>query len=108
MPSITNRSQIRAILDSDRVWTAYALGDLSPGLFEHCEWHGPADGSNAVLMIYRGLDPPILFAYGAVPSIERLADEIGQVSPVFLHVRPEIVPVFQARYEEWHLEQMWR
>ena len=108
MPAATDRSQIRAILNTDRAWSAYALGDLSPGFFKHCEWHVPANGGNAVVMIFRGLKPPILFAHGDTASIERLVDEIGKVSPVFLHVRPEIVSIFQARYQECQIQTMWR
>ena len=107
MPAITDRSQIRAILNTDRAWSAYALGDLSPGFSKHCEWYAPANG-NAVLMVFRGLKPPILFAQGEAASIERLAHEIGQISPLFLHVRPEIVPIFQARYRECSIQTMWR
>jgi ribosomal protein S18 acetylase RimI-like enzyme len=108
MPTTTDSSQIRAILNSDRTWSAYALGDLSSGFSEQCEWHVPADHGNAVLMIFRGLEPPILFAHGDAPSVERLVDEIGPVSPVFLHVRPGVVPIFQARYQECKIETMWR
>jgi GNAT superfamily N-acetyltransferase len=105
MPRTTDRSHIRAILNTDRIWSAYALGDLSPNFFDHGEWHVFAD---AVVMVFRGLDPPILFAHGDAASIELLVDEIGEVSLLFLHVRPEIVPIFQARYEDCRIETMWR
>jgi GNAT superfamily N-acetyltransferase len=108
MPATTNRSQIRAILNKDRIWSAYALGDLSPGFFRQCEWHVPADGTKAVVMIFRGLEPPIVFAHGEAASIKPLVDEIGRISTLFLHVRPEIVPIFQARYQECQIQEMWR
>src|SRR5437870_6320101 len=108
MPVTKDRAQIRAILDTDRAWTAYALGDLSPAFYEHCEWHVPADRRNALLMLFRGVDPPILFAHGDVRDIEQLIDEVGTLPAVNLHVRPAVVPILKARYAESHLDEMWR
>src|SRR5438552_16873702 len=108
MPVTKDRAQIRAILNTDRAWTAYALGDLSPAFYQDCEWHVPAGGGNALLMVFRGTDPPILFAHGDVRSIEQLIDEVGTLPAVYLHVKPEVVPVLKARYAESHLDAMWR
>jgi hypothetical protein len=35
MTQITDRTTIRAILETDRPWAAYALADLEPGFFEY-------------------------------------------------------------------------
>ena len=108
MPATKDRALIRAILNTDRVWTAYALGDLSPAFWNECEWHVPADGSNAILMTLHAADPPIVFAHGDVGHIGQLLNELGTFPAVYLHVRPEIVPLFTARYAESHLYEMWR
>jgi len=93
---------------TDRTWCAYALGDLSPGFFEHCDWHIPADDTNAIVMVFRTPWQPILFAHGDAPVVDRLLDEIAELPTVFLHVQPEIVPLIQSRYRECQIEPMWR
>ena len=40
MPPLSEPDAIRALLETDRVWAAYALADLAPGFFEHCEGRG--------------------------------------------------------------------
>ena len=107
MPTITDRGQIRAILSTDSAWCAYALGDLSPGFYEHCEWHVPADDNKTLVLLYRGVDPPIFFAHGDVPAVERLVDDMAQLAAVYLHVRPDVVPIFTARYQNCHLDKTW-
>ena len=57
----TKAEKIRRILETDRVWSAYALADLSPAEAPLCDWF--LEGQ-AVLLIYRGLTPPVLFAHG--------------------------------------------
>ena len=37
-PRGEDAARIRAVLESDRPWAAYALADLSPGFREHCQW----------------------------------------------------------------------
>ena len=93
---------------NDRIWCAYALGDMSPGFFEHCEWHVPDNGTNAIVMVFHTPWRPILFAHGDAPVVDALLDEITEVPSVFLHIRPEIVPLVQSRYRDCQIEPMWR
>ena len=47
MPRTTDESRIRALLQGDRAWALYAIGDLTPGHREHCTWFvesGDAEG----------------------------------------------------------------
>ena len=37
---LSDRAQILAYLETDRLYTAYAIGDLEPGLFKDCAWAG--------------------------------------------------------------------
>jgi len=61
-----DREVILSILNEDRVFAAYALGDLDPSLFEQCRWiiaeHG--DGSRALALLFKGLEPDTLLLYG--------------------------------------------
>ena len=108
MPRITDRSQIRALLTTDRTWSAYALGDLAPGFFEQCDWYVTCDGSKALILVYRGFKIAVLFALGEASSVEPLVDGIENAPTLFLHVRPEVVPLVKARYQECQTWAMWR
>ena len=66
-------NRARSLLEQDRVWSAYALADLEAPFFERTSWRV---GTRAVVMVYRGLTPPLLFAHGDPEEVERLLREI--------------------------------
>lgn len=66
-------SDVRALLETNRVWCAYALADLFPPFAERAEWHRR---SEAVLLCYRGFSPPVLFAHGDPRGVGDLLAEI--------------------------------
>ena len=107
MPPTTDPARIRAILETDRAWAAYALGDLAPGFFEHCEWHCAADQS-ALILLYRAFDTPVLLTFGQPGAIELLLDEIADEPRLYLSIRPEILPLVEKRYTVQDLTTMWR
>jgi ribosomal protein S18 acetylase RimI-like enzyme len=98
MPQITDRSAIRAFLKSDRNWAVYALGDLAPYQFERSVWISNA-AATALVLLYRGFETPVLFALGKPLDVEPLLKELGSLSKMYLHVRPEILPIFRVGYE---------
>jgi RimJ/RimL family protein N-acetyltransferase len=97
MPRIHDRATIRAILNADPRWSLYALGDLAPGYFEHSEWHVPSEGAPAVLLLYRAVTPPVLFAAGPPQAVALLAAETAEPA-VYLHVQPETARALEPRY----------
>ncbi len=101
-----DRDLIREILSRDRAWSLYALGDLAAGYFERCSWF--LDDSEALILLYRGSTPPVLFATGEPALVARLLPEIREESAFYLHVRPEIVELLAADYEIQGLKHMWR
>ncbi len=62
--------EARAILNRDRHWCIYALGDLDPRREKDCVWYG--DGKESAALLYREFDTPILFATGG-PAAMRAA-----------------------------------
>ena len=106
MPRLTDVSLVRSILERDRAWSAYALGDLSPELAPFCEWHASADGA-ALALVYRGFSPPILFGMG---TPERLASVIQDLDEpeLSLHLRLEAVPSLGPRFAPVDAKPMWR
>jgi hypothetical protein len=65
---------LRAFLEQDWVWAAYALGDLEPDLFQHCEWGmATEDGEDTALCLaFHGLEPPALFTMGTPAGVEAI------------------------------------
>jgi GNAT superfamily N-acetyltransferase len=108
MPSLSDPSSIRRLLETDRTWSVYALGDLSPQLFPHCAWFCLPEGEPALALLCQAFATPVLFTLGEAPLVQRLLDEIGRPSALYLHVRPEIVPLLAARYQVTHEKSMWR
>ncbi len=107
MAKTSDASEIRGILETDRIWGAYALGDLAPGFFEHCEWHCAADQS-ALILLYRAFDTPVLLTFGQPGAIGLLLEEIGDQPKLYLSVRPEVLPLVRKRYTVQDETTMWR
>lgn len=100
MGELHDKAVIRGLLEADRAWAVYALGDLSPENFVKARWFGPD-----LTLVYRDFDACILFAMGPAGVAEALA----HVSwPVHLQLRaPEL-----AEVERWAVvtrrTPMWR
>jgi predicted GNAT family acetyltransferase len=59
-------------------------------------------------MLYRAFGTPVLFAQGDPRTVAPILDEVSSEPSMFLHVRPEMLPVIEARYDIVELQQMWR
>jgi GNAT superfamily N-acetyltransferase len=106
MPRLTEPALIRARLEVDRPWAAYALTDLAPGFFEASEWHAGQEAG--LLLLYRAFETPVLVTVGVPQTIDPLLDEIRDERRLYLSVRPEIMPLISARYTVEDQKAMWR
>lgn len=106
MPVTRDVDRIRAILARDRVWSVYALGDLSPKLFPECRWFVSQDDAGLVLLYGLG-EAPVLFAAGPPEAVAPLLDEAGPESAC-LSIPPDLLPEVEARWEVRGLARMWR
>jgi GNAT superfamily N-acetyltransferase len=107
MPPVTDPAVIRALLETDRPWAVYPLGDLAPQRFPHCTWLGAAGGAPALALIYRAFTPPVLFTLGRPDAVEGLLDEVTE-EEFYLHVRPNVLPLLRARFHVRDTQTMWR
>jgi GNAT superfamily N-acetyltransferase len=108
VPRITDPAEIRCLLEADRPWAAYALGDLSPGFFEDCDWFRALGGAPALALLYRAFSIPVLFTLGAPEAVRAILEEMAPALEMYLSVRPEILPLIKARYRIQDEEAMWR
>ncbi len=108
MPPLHDPAALRALLETDRPWSVYALGDLAPGFFPHCRWfHSPGEPA-ALLLLFQAFTPPVLFALGPPERLAPLLHEIDAALPLNLQVRPDMVPLLAPRYDCSHLKPMLR
>jgi ribosomal protein S18 acetylase RimI-like enzyme len=108
MPALTDPSTIRALLETDRPWAVYALGDLCREHFQHCAWFHAPGPTPALALLYRGFRPAVLFALGRPDALEPLIEEITGEPELYLHVRPDLLSVLETRYQILDRKAMWR
>jgi len=94
------------VLERDRPWAAYAIGDLSPAFAPQCEWR-LADGDEALVLAYRGFDPPVAFAMGSDVAISSLLDEVD-ASQLSLHLKVSTLSALPPAYAPATVKPMWR
>src|SRR4051812_29967801 len=107
MPLTTDLHRIRAALDRDRAWSAYAIGDLDPQRLGHCSWYAPAADPDALVLLYRAFEPPILFAIGDPARLGPLFAELD-APVVSLQVLPEALTALAPAYTAAGVKEMWR
>jgi ribosomal protein S18 acetylase RimI-like enzyme len=107
MPEVNDRAVIRTMLETDPCWSLYALGDLAPGYFEHSSWLATCSARPALVLLYRAVTPPVLFATGEPDAVAALLDEVAEPA-VHLHVRPRVADLIAARCRSIDPRPMWR
>jgi ribosomal protein S18 acetylase RimI-like enzyme len=107
MPRVTDLTFVKRVLDRDRPWAAYAIGDLAPGFSDQCAWYAPADGAPALLLRYTGFHPPIVFAMGETAQLAPLCRELD-APDISLHVRDGGLAALQPTYRLDATRRLWR
>ncbi len=108
--ALTDKQQILAFLQQDRLYAAYAIGDLEPSLFAQCQWFGAeANGQiEALALFFTGLDPPALFTMGDNDGLAAILDSALQPGRAYFTCRAEHLPVVEAFYALDEIEEMFR
>ncbi len=89
--SIVDRGEILSFLKSDRLYAAYAIGDLNAQVFPMCQWAvAESDaGPCALAMTLGGLMTPALFVMGDGDGIAALLRRTFRQESVQVTMRPE-------------------
>lgn len=106
MPRVTDLAVVQTMLERDRPWSAYALGDLSPGFTDYCEWFTD-DSRDAIILVFHGFETPIVFGLGSPERLLPLFNEID-APRIALHIRSEAVPALAPRFAAADVKPMWR
>jgi ribosomal protein S18 acetylase RimI-like enzyme len=86
---LTDKDAIRDMLQRDRRWCVYALGDLTPRMFAKCQWFAPD-----LTLVLHDYGTSILFAHGT-GSIREALEHVTW--PVHLQVQKDALDEV-ARY----------
>ena len=107
---LTDESQILAYLETDRLYAAYAIGDLEPGMFELCMWTGAekAGQVRALALLFSGLDPPALFLMGHAGGLRAILEDVLFPERVYLTCHPEQLLMTGDFYVWEKTIPMWR
>jgi ribosomal protein S18 acetylase RimI-like enzyme len=95
---------IEQILKRDPVWSAYALADLEAEHRPYCTW---LQAGQSLLLIYRALEPPVLFIQGAPDEIDSLVLDVP-AGRYQLSCRPEHLIALQDKIRTESISKMWR
>ncbi len=95
---------VRSVLETDRAWAAYALADLYPPWNADAEWIA---GERSLLLIYHGLQPPILFAHGDPGELDSLLARLPS-GDYWYTLRPTHFSRLSTRLSTRSRERMWR
>jgi GNAT superfamily N-acetyltransferase len=108
--TLRDKAQLLSYLETDRLYAAYAIGDLEPGLYEQCSWAGAARGGRieALVLHYRGLEPAPLLLIGEAEGLRVILAHALAPAWVYLTCRPERLDLTRAFYAWGEITPMWR
>jgi ribosomal protein S18 acetylase RimI-like enzyme len=107
---LDDKSRILAYLETDPLYAAYAIGDLEPGMYEQCTWAGAEwrGRTEALVLHYRGLEPPPLFLMGEVEGLRAILAETLCPEWVYLNCLKKHLPLTLEFYDWYETTPMWR
>ncbi|MGB7540189.1 MAG: GNAT family N-acetyltransferase [Anaerolineales bacterium] len=108
---ISDKKRILAFLESDRLYAAYAIGDLEPELFAQCAWAAAEEEGllRALGLRFGGLQIPALFLMGEAEGVRILLRDALHPGRAEITCRAEHLPVVGEFYTwEGEPRSMWR
>jgi len=108
--ALTSKEQILAFLQRDRLYAAYAIGDLEAELFAKSQWFGAEDDGKiqTLALFFTGLNPPALFTMGNTEGLAAILDSALQPKRAYFTCREKHLPVVKAFYALDEIEKMFR
>ena len=98
--AVTDRGQLRAFLETDRLLAAYAICDLEDREFGKTRWGGAFDGDRLVALAleYSGITPQPLFVMGRHDGIEEILRDVIRPRAAYVAALPDALPAVEASY----------
>jgi GNAT superfamily N-acetyltransferase len=108
MSRLHDLAAVREILEADRTWSAYALGDLTPGFIEHSEWYSAGVPARAVVLLYRRTNPPVLFSMGPADEVASILQTLPPLPSVYLSIPVAHIDLVAEHARVEQRTAMWR
>jgi GNAT superfamily N-acetyltransferase len=100
---------IRAILNSDPVWSAYGLADLQPEFMRYCRWYpGQSEDGDGLALIFTALNPPVLLTVGADKAVVAALRRADLPPTVYISARDSHFAAIAAYYSFDEVRSMMR
>ncbi len=97
---MADRALLRAFLETDRLYSAYALCDLDEREFSRTRW-GVARSEGqpvAVVLQYAGYSPQPVFVMGDPTGVESILGSVIKPRTAYVASKPELLPAVSAHY----------
>ncbi len=97
----TDRQMLRAFLERDRLFAAYAICDLDDREFRKTRWGVATDGDTpvAIALEYAGLTPQPLFVMGRPDGIAAVLRDVVRPRAAFVAARTDALPAVATAYK---------
>lgn len=107
---LTDKDTIRAFLNTDRALMAYALGDLDEAFWPQSVFYGTylGDQLESVVLLYQGLDPAVLTAFGDPYGLSAVLEEQLLPREIYYLIVPEMEMILRSCYKLPKQEREWR
>jgi GNAT superfamily N-acetyltransferase len=95
-----DRALLRAFLEGNRLFAAYALCDLEDREFARTRWGAAFDGDEmvAIALEYSGMTPQPMFVMGRNDGIEAILRDVIRPRAAYVAALAEGLPAVQAQY----------
>ena len=96
----TDRALLRAFLERDPIYAAYAICDLDDREFPRTRWGAAWSGGSiiAIVLEYVGASPQPLFAMGRDDGVAAIFRDVMRPRLAYIAALPTLMPTIQARY----------
>jgi len=98
--AVTDRGQLRAFLETERLLAAYAICDLEDREFGKTRWGGAFEGDRLVALAleYSGITPQPLFVMGRHEGIEAILRDVIRPRAAYVAALPDALSAVEASY----------
>jgi len=98
--AISDRAAIRAFLERDRLYAAYAICDLEDREFARTRWGVASvdDEIVALVLEYAGLSPQPVFVMGRADGIEAILRDLIRPRAAYVAALAESLPAVETSY----------
>ncbi len=107
---IDDKEKIYDLLRQDRLYGAYAIGDLEPALFKWCEWHASSRNGRltSLCLSFRRMTPHRVFLMGSGQDLEPILEGALKTSRAYFSCRLRHLVVIRRFYTLQRVQLMLR